>query len=172
MSQKSDTPSDSPARKQSGPLIDLSSIDLAARVAGREQIAQFIPHRDTMMLIDGIIWHLPDFSQGVGVKHVRSDEFWCAGHFPGRPLYPGVLQVESSAQLAAYLYYRRFPDAGLSVFCKIEEAVFRAMVAPGDDLVLLCRDVRVSRKRFLCDVMGLVKGQTTFEGRILGMAVG
>lgn len=153
------------------PIIDLSSIDTTKIVADRDVIAQFIPHRGTMMLVDGIVWQSADYTQGVGIKHVRGDEFWCQGHFPDRPLYPGVLQIESAAQLAAYLYYRRFPEIGLSVFCKIEEAVFRAMVRPGDELFLLCKDIRVSRKRFYCDVMGIVNGVVTFQATILGMAL-
>jgi 3-hydroxymyristoyl/3-hydroxydecanoyl-(acyl carrier protein) dehydratase len=153
-------------------LFEFPAVDPARKVAGRDEIARYIPHRGQMMLLDGILWHSEDYAQGVGVKHVRADEFWCEGHFPGRPLYPGVLQVESAAQLAAFLYYRRWPEAGLSVFCKIESAVFRSMVSPGDDLVILCRDVRVSRKRFLSEVMGIVRDKVTFEAQILGMSVG
>ncbi len=152
-------------------LFELAGIDPTARVADRDAIARVIPHRAAMMLIDGVVWHVPDFSKGLGIKQIRDDEFWCAGHFPGRPIYPGVLQVESGAQLAAYLYYRRYPDAGLSVFCKIEEALFRSMVVPGDDLLILCRDIKVGRRRFLCDVMGVVKDKVTFEAKILGMSV-
>jgi 3-hydroxymyristoyl/3-hydroxydecanoyl-(acyl carrier protein) dehydratase len=152
-------------------LFDLSGLDLLAKVAARGDIEKHVPHRGAMLLIDGIVWHAEGFVRGVGVKHVKPDEFWCAGHFPGKPIYPGVLQVESAAQLAAYFYYCRYPDAGLSVFCKIEEATFRSMVVPGDDLLLLCQDVRVGRRRFLCDVQGVVKDRVTFEGRILGMSL-
>ncbi|XVJ59869.1 MAG: hypothetical protein HEQ23_10875 [Tepidisphaera sp.] len=152
-------------------LFDIPELDASRPIHGREDIGKVIPHRGNMMLIDGILWHSPDFVRGIGVKNIRDNEFWCAGHFPDKALYPGVLQIESAAQLAAYLYYRRFPDVGLSVFCKIEEATFRAMVAPGDDLLLLCRDIRVSRKRFLCDVMGVVRDKVTFQAKILGMSL-
>ena len=156
---------------QSKFLFEMPKLDPTRPIHGREDIGKVIPHRGNMMLLDGILWYSDDFVHGVAVKHVRSDEFWCEGHFPDKALYPGVLQIESAAQLAAYLYYRRYPDVGLSVFCKIEEATFRGMVGPGDELLLLCQDIRVSRRRFLCDVMGVTNDKVTFQATILGMSL-
>ena len=171
-SSPASTPTTPPARADASKfLFEMPPVDTARPIYNREQIGTVIPHRGNMMLIDGILWHSDDFVRGVAVKHIRSDEFWCEGHFPDKALYPGVLQIESSAQLAAYLYYRRYPDVGLSVFCKIEEATFRGMVGPGDELLLLCQDIRVSRRRFLCDVMGVTNNKVTFQATILGMSL-
>lgn len=156
-------------------LLDLSAIDLNARAAGRAEIAKLNPHRGVMALLDSIIWCNDDRSQGVGIKHVRADEFWAAGHFPGKPIYPGVLMVESGAQLACYLYQLRRQVSDIVVFLRIEQASFRSMVQPGHDLILLCREVKFGRRRFVCDLQGVVIEQgverLAFDARISGMTL-
>ncbi len=156
-------------------LFDVSSIDLSSVVATREQIARINPHRGSMALLDAVVWISDDGTRGVGLRQVRGDEFWCAGHFPGKPLYPGVLQIESAAQLACYLYNIRRPTVKTCVFLRIEHASFRTMVQPGDDLVLLCQDVKFGHRRFICDVQGVLgmsSPRVAFEARITGMNLG
>ncbi|MCB9838029.1 MAG: hypothetical protein H6813_01710 [Phycisphaeraceae bacterium] len=161
-------------------VLPLEGIDLSRRLYGREEIARWNPHRGQMALLDAIVWHSDDYISGIGLKHVRADEFWVDGHFPGRPLLPGVLMVEAGAQLANYLFLRWLSVAigdgqnpivmdKLAGFTRIEDTVFRESVTPGDDLYFLSLGEKVSRRRFVTKVQGLVRERIVFESRISGM---
>ena len=83
------------------PIIDISDLDFENPKAGQETIEKINPHRGHMRHLDAVArW---DRKQGVGWKNVHEDEFWVAGHIPGRPLLPGVLMVEAAAQLSSFI---------------------------------------------------------------------
>lgn len=152
-----------------GLLFDLNAIDLSARVRSKADIESFLPHRGQMSLLDGVIWEHAEFLQALAIKRVRDDEFWVSGHFPGHPTFPGVMMIEAGAQLACFEFMARKCGPTLVAFLRIEHAAFRAAVAPGEDLYLLCREVKVGRRQFVSDIQGVVRGQLAFEARISGM---
>jgi len=85
------------------PFIDLSDIDLNHVIADRQAIYRVLPHKYEFEQLDAIVWVDPVNYIGVARRDVRQDEFWVRGHIPGRPLLPGVLMIETAAQLASYM---------------------------------------------------------------------
>jgi 3-hydroxyacyl-[acyl-carrier-protein] dehydratase len=105
---------------------------------GRAQIEQILPHREPFLLIDEVL----ELTPGVGAvarKHVREDEWYLAGHFPARPVMPGVLVVEALAQTGAVAVLSQEENRGrLALFAGIDDCRFKRVVEPGDTLELRC----------------------------------
>ncbi|MBY0404285.1 MAG: 3-hydroxyacyl-ACP dehydratase FabZ [Cyanobacteria bacterium] len=101
-----------------------------------EEIMQYIPHRYPFLLIDRVTEHVKG-KYIVGYKNVTMNEPFFQGHFPGRPIMPGVLQIEALAQLGGVLIAHMENAQGkLAVFAGIDNVRFRRMVVPGDRLDL------------------------------------
>jgi 3-hydroxymyristoyl/3-hydroxydecanoyl-(acyl carrier protein) dehydratase len=127
-----------------------------------------IPHRGEMLLLDYVAWMDEGLSRAVAVKKLRHDEFWVHGHFPGNPIMPGALLVEAGSQLALYLANRKVVEPALGLFLRIENARFRTMIGPGEELVLLCKEIQQARNIFSYDVQGVVRNRIVFDSRIVG----
>ena len=127
-----------------------------------EEILGLLPHRFPFALIDRVIEHVPG-QKAVALKNVTVNEPQFQGHFPERPLMPGVLIVESMAQVGGIIV-TQMPDLpkGLFVFAGINNVKFRRPVLPGDQLVITCELLSIKRQRF-----GKVKGQAHVDGKLV-----
>ena len=127
-----------------------------------EEILGLLPHRYPFALVDKVIEHVPG-KKAIALKNVTINEPQFQGHFPDRPLMPGVLIVESMAQVGGIIV-TQMPDLpkGLFVFAGINNVKFRKPVVPGDQLVITCELLSIKRKRF-----GKVKGEAHVEGKLV-----
>jgi 3-hydroxyacyl-[acyl-carrier-protein] dehydratase len=109
----------------------------------RAEIEEILPHRDPFLLIDEVV-ELEPGHRVVARKRVRPDEWYLAGHFPGRPIMPGVLIVEAMAQTGAVAVLCSEENRGrLALFAGIDGVRFKRIVEPGDELELTCELERV-----------------------------
>ncbi len=101
-----------------------------------EAVEALLPHRGAMLLVDEIVAIEPGV-RAHARTHVRHDAFWCDGHFPGDPIFPGVLMAEALAQTAALLFTSQEGKAGAPVFLVgMDKLRFRRVVRPGETLDL------------------------------------
>ncbi len=123
-----------------------------------EQIKEIIPHRDPFLLIDEII-ELEPGVKATALKHLTGDEYWFKGHFPQKPVQPGVLMLEMLAQTGAVCALSLPENKGrLAYFGGLDKVKFRNMVFPGDTLKL---EVEIIRSR---GSVGVGKGIATIVG--------
>jgi 3-hydroxyacyl-[acyl-carrier-protein] dehydratase len=107
-------------------------------VLGREEIEAILPHRPPFLLIDEVV-ELEPGERVVARKTVQPDEWYLAGHFPGRPVMPGVLIVEAMAQAGAVAVLSQEENRGrMALFAGIDGVRFKRIVEPGDELELEC----------------------------------
>jgi 3-hydroxyacyl-[acyl-carrier-protein] dehydratase len=105
---------------------------------GREEIEAILPHREPFLLIDEVV-ELEPGERVVARKRVRPEEWYLAGHFPGRPVMPGVLIVEAMAQTGAVAVLSQEENRGrIALFAGIDDVRFKRIVEPGDELELEC----------------------------------
>ena len=123
-------------------------------------IMRVIPHRYPFLLVDRVV-ELEPGKRAVGIKQVTANEPQFTGHFPGRPIMPGVLMVEALAQTAGVAVLSLDEYRGkLGLFAGIDDCRFKRLVQPGDTLRL---EVTVEKLR---GMFGRVRGVATVKGEV------
>ena len=126
-----------------------------------EEIQKLLPHRYPFLLVDKIIDYVPG-KKAIGVKNVTINEPHFQGHFPNRPLMPGVLIVEAMAQVGGIVLTQMSSvEGGLFVFAGIDKVRFRRQVVPGDQLVMTVELLWVKQRRF-----GKMQGRAEVDGQL------
>ncbi len=153
-------------------LFDIGSIDTDKAVVTKDEIYQINPHRHEFALLDGFSHLDLETREMIAWVDVRPDAFWVRGHIPGRPLFPGVLMIESAAQMVGYFAKILTKTDGFVGFGAVSDVKFRGQVIPGDRLLILGRitDIRGTR-RIVGSVQGLVGDKMVFEGSVTGSVI-
>jgi 3-hydroxyacyl-[acyl-carrier-protein] dehydratase len=152
-----------PNTSGSAPIGSDESISSAKKIVFTlEEIQKLLPHRYPFALVDRIIDYVPG-KQAVGIKNVTFNEPHFQGHFPGRPIMPGVLIVEAMAQVGGIIL-TQLPDIdqGLCMFAGIDKVRFRRPVVPGDQLIMTVELLCVKRRRF-----GKMQGRAEVDGQLV-----
>jgi UDP-3-O-[3-hydroxymyristoyl] N-acetylglucosamine deacetylase/3-hydroxyacyl-[acyl-carrier-protein] dehydratase len=128
------------------------------------EIMKIIPHREPFLFVDRIT-HLVKGKRATGIKNVTINDYFFRGHFPGRPIMPGVIIVEAMAQVGGVMMLAAQENKGkLAFFLSINNVKFRKPVVPGDQLVLEVEAIKVKSKT------GQVRGRALVEGKVVAEA--
>jgi 3-hydroxyacyl-[acyl-carrier-protein] dehydratase len=154
------------------PILPPGSVDPARVIVGKDGIREWVPQRHEFEMLDGILHYDEQAQVAVATKILGQHEFWVRGHIPGRPLFPGVLMIESAAQLCCYLFCRMQREKQrFFAFGGVDEVRFRGTVKPGDRVVLMTKARRIRSNLGVFETQAYVDGRLVFEGLVTGMVL-
>lgn len=157
----------------STPLLEFEDLDLSTVVRTREQIYEVCKQAGRFQLLDGILHFDVTGNLIVGFKDIDATEWWATDHIPGRPIFPGALQIEAAAQLCTYDFMHRRTDLeGRFVgFGGLNATRFRGIVEPGSQLIMAGMVNKVRRTMFTYQTQAFVDRKLVFETEIMGLVV-
>lgn len=131
------------------------------------QIKEIIPHRYPFLLVDRIL-EVEPMKRAVGIKNVSANEGFFQGHFPNKPIMPGVLLLEAMAQVGgvAMLYSEEYRNK-LAVFAGMDRVKFRRPVVPGDQVRMVAEIIKVRGTMGKIWAEAFVDGELVAEGEFL-----
>jgi 3-hydroxyacyl-[acyl-carrier-protein] dehydratase len=150
-------------------LFDMSLVDTSRVVVSREAIYAWNPHRFEFQMLDGLHYINYDTGDLAGFRDVRTDEFWIRGHIPGRPLFPGVMMIETAAQLVSYYAMTATKRREFIGFSGVTDVRFRGAVTPGQRILMVGRMLEIRPRRCIEATQAYVNGEMVYEGVITGM---
>lgn len=133
------------------------------------EIMQYLPHRYPFLLVDRIVELIPG-KKVTGLKNVTINEPFFQGHFPGRPIMPGVLILEAMAQAGGMLAFASMPEkekGSLMYFMGMDQVKFRKPVLPGDQLILELEVIKQRSKIMKLSATAKVDGQVAAEAQLM-----
>jgi len=134
------------------------------------EIKEYLPHRYPMLLVDRVL-HWESGKTITAIKNVTANEEFFNGHFPNKPVMPGVLMIEAMAQAAALLSFlttgRKPDDTTVVYFLGIDNARFKRPVEPGDQLKIEAEIVKVTRGIWKYKARATVDGQLAVEADMM-----
>jgi len=133
------------------------------------KIMDLLPHRYPFLLVDRVISLVPD-EKIVALKNVTINEPFFQGHFPGKPIMPGVLIIEALAQVGGILAYETGPPEKrnrLIYFMGMDKVRFRKMVVPGDQIIFEAKILKFRSKVAKMSGTATVDGQLVAEAELM-----
>jgi len=152
-------------------LFELEGIDLDRIEYTIDDVRKMNPHRFEFEQVTAIVAFQPERKRVVGLRDVREDEFWVRGHIPGNPLFPGVLMLESAAQVCSFYSGMVVKAEGFLGLGGMDGVRFRGVVRPGEKLYILGSERVLTPSRCQFDTQGVVNGKVVFEATILGLRI-
>lgn len=131
----------------------------------KEQIKEIIPHRDPFLLLDEIIDGKPG-EDITAIKNVTHDDYFFKGHFPGKPIMPGVLILECMAQASCFLQFNtvKNPEQKMMLLSMVNQAKFIKKVVPGDKLIIFVELIKYKLRS------ARIKGNVKVDGEVVAKA--
>lgn len=151
--------------------LDPASLDFDHVVAGRAEIDKENPQRHEFCLLDAVVHLSLEDKTFAGYVDLTPEDWWVRGHIPGRPLFPGVLMIETAAQLSCYSYKQYLETDSFLGFAGVDEVKFRGTVEPPTRFVIIGKALQVKARRMITNCQGFVGSAMVFEAQITGMPV-